>query len=63
MMVAMAKTMLISVRIVAAGDDFASSPVKPDSQAAPVSGWRESPVADRRHLLLRRQGRGAIFAG
>jgi hypothetical protein len=57
--VATTETMLLSVHIVAARDDIASSPEKPDSQVAPVFDWRESPVTDRRYLWLRPQGRGA----
>jgi hypothetical protein len=40
----------ISVRFVAARDDYASSPEGPDSQVAPVFDWRETPVRDRRYL-------------
>ena len=56
-------SMLISGRIVAARDDFASSPIKPDSQVAPFFDWRESPVTDRRSLLVAASGRGAKSAG
>ena len=42
----------ISVRIVHVCDDCAPSPARPDSRAAPVFDWRESPVTDRRYLLV-----------
>jgi len=62
MIVAIKKTVLISVRFVAARDDFSSSPGKPDSQVAPLFDWRESLVADRRYLSLRLCC-GAEYAG